>query len=100
MEIMYHIHIHTSSVYYDGILLQYFFAFSILILGMGRVYFFQTGSRFRPCFSSVLAKKVFIWVSLGSKSFLFGPVSGPIFKGGFYFSEFNLIFFGSNYSGN
>ena len=89
MEIMYHIHIHTSSVYYDGILLQYFFAFSILILGMGRVYFFQTGSGFRPCFSSVWAKKVFIWVSLGSKSFLFGPVRVQSLKGDFIF--LNLI---------
>ena len=42
----------------------------------------------------VQAKNVFIWVSLASKLFLFGPVSGPIFKGGFDFSEFNLIFLG------
>ena len=37
----------------------------------------------------------FFRVSLGSKLFLFGPsVSGPIFKWGFDFSEFNLIFLG------
>ena len=39
-------------------------------------------------------QNVFIRVSLGSKLFLFGPVLGPIFKGGFDFSEFNLIFLG------
>ena len=51
---------------------------------------------FRSCCwpGSVWAKNVFIRVSLGLTLFLFGLVSGPIFKGGFDFSEFNLIFWG------
>ena len=55
--------------------------------------FFPTQFRFRALFfSPVRVKYVFIRVSLGLKLFLFGPVSGPIFKVGFDFSEFNLIF--------
>ena len=57
--------------------------------------FFPTWVGFRALFfSPVRAKNVFIWVSLGSNLFLFGPVSGPIFKGEFDFSEFNLILLG------
>ena len=66
------------------------------MLGLGRVYFFQPGSGFGPYFLARFGsgKKCFIRVFLGSKLLLFGPVSGPIYKGGFYFSEYNLILLG------
>ena len=57
--------------------------------------FFSTRFGFRSLFfSPVRAKNVFIRVFLRSKLLLFGPVLGPIYKGGFDFSEFNLIFLG------
>ena len=45
-------------------------------------------------FGSPSGNKIFFQAILRSKLFLFGPVSGPIFKGRFEFSEFNLIFWG------
>ena len=59
--------------------------------------FFPTRFGFRALFFSPVRfgqKIIFIRVFLGSKLLLFGPVSGPIYKGGFYFSEYNLIFLG------
>ena len=73
-----------------------------LNVGLDRVYFFQLVWVLGPVFSPVqFGQQMFLFRSPSAQNnFLFRPVSGPIFKGGFDFSEFNLIFFGSNYSGN